>query len=57
MSIEFVDSPPDTIWQLSESEELAHVANQINNQPCKCLGMKTPNQALFGIDPPVALRG
>ena len=35
----------------------AHVVDQINNRPRKCLGMKTPNQALFGINPPVALRG
>ncbi len=37
--------------------QLAHVVDQINNRPRKCLGMKTPNQALFGIIPPVALRG
>ena len=28
------------------------VVDQINNRPRKCLGMKTPNQALFGITPP-----
>ena len=39
------------------TSQLAHVVDQINNRPRKCLGMKTPNQALFGIDPPVALRG
>ena len=39
------------------SAQLAHVVDQINNRPRKCLGMKTPNQALFGINPPVALRG
>ena len=38
------------------TSQLAHVVNQINNRPRKCLGMKTPNQALFGIDPPVALK-
>ncbi len=31
--------------------QLAHGVNQINNRPRKCLGMKTPNQALFGIPP------
>ena len=30
--------------------QLAHVVDQINNRPRKCLGMKTPNQALFGIN-------
>ena len=39
------------------TSQLAHVVDQINNRPRQCLGMKTPNQALFGIDPPVALRG
>ncbi len=37
--------------------QLAHVVDQINNRPRKRLGMKTPNQALFGIISPVALRG
>jgi transposase, IS30 family len=27
----------------------------LNNGPRKCLGIKTPNQVFFGIDPPVAL--
>jgi hypothetical protein len=27
----------------------------LNNRPRKCLGIKTPNQVFFGIDPPVAL--
>ena len=31
--------------------------HHLNNRPRKCLGMKTPNQALFGIPPSVALQG
>lgn len=29
--------------------------NKLNNRPRKCLGMKTPNQVFFGINPSVAL--
>jgi len=36
-------------------KDIQHVMNRLNNRPRKCLGMKTPNQVLFGIDPPVAL--
>ena len=36
-------------------EELRRVMDRLNNRPRKCLGMKTPNQVFFGIDPPVAL--
>lgn len=35
--------------------ELLKVEERLNNRPRKCLGMKTPNQVFFGIDPPVAL--
>jgi len=31
------------------------VMDKLNNRPRKCLGMKTPNQAFFGIKPTVAL--
>jgi len=31
------------------------IMDKLNNRPRKCLGMKTPNQVFFGIDPPVAL--
>ena len=36
-------------------EDIQSVMNRLNNRPRKCLGMKTPNQVLFGIDPHVAL--
>ena len=36
-------------------KDIQHVMNRLNNRPRKCLGMKTPNQVFFGINPPVAL--
>jgi IS30 family transposase len=36
-------------------QEIQHAMNKLNNRPRKCLGMKTPNQVFFGINPPVAL--
>ena len=39
---------------ISEAE-VRMVMDKLNNRPRKCLGMKTPNQVFFGINPPVAL--
>jgi len=36
-------------------EQIQTAMEKLNNRPRKCLGMKTPNQVFFGIDPPVAL--
>lgn len=36
-------------------EEINQVMDKLNNRPRKCLGVKTPNQVFFGINPPVAL--
>ena len=36
-------------------QEIDHVMQRLNNRPKKCLGIKTPNQVLFGIKPDVAL--
>jgi len=36
-------------------QDLQYVMDKLNNRPRKCLGMKTPNQVFFGINPPVAL--
>jgi transposase, IS30 family len=36
-------------------QDLQRVMDKLNNRPRKCLGMKTPNQVFFGIEPPVAL--
>jgi IS30 family transposase len=35
--------------------EIIRVMDKLNNRPRKCLGIKTPNQVFFGINPPVAL--
>lgn len=36
-------------------KDIQRAMNKLNNRPRKCLGMKTPNQVFFGINPPVAL--
>lgn len=36
-------------------KEINHVMDKLNNRPRKCLGIKTPNQVLLGINPAVAL--
>ena len=36
-------------------QQIASVMDKLNNRPRKCLGMKTPNQVFFGINPTVAL--
>jgi len=36
-------------------EDISRVMNALNNRPRKTLGYKTPNQLMFGINPPVAL--
>ena len=48
--------PKDCDFTTITEEQIMEVQNKLNNRPRKCLGMKTPNQLLFGIDPPVALR-
>ncbi len=35
--------------------DIQKAMDKLNNRPRKCLGMKTPNQVFFGINPPVAL--
>lgn len=36
-------------------KDIQHAMDKLNNRPRKCLGMKTPNQVFFGINPTVAL--
>lgn len=36
-------------------KDIQHAMDKLNNRPRKCLGMKTPNQVFFGINPSVAL--
>jgi len=35
--------------------EVSMVMDKLNNRPSKFLGLKTPNQVFFGINPPVEL--
>ncbi len=37
-------------------EDVDRVMDKLNNRPRQCLGFKTPNQVLFGADPPVAFQ-
>ena len=36
-------------------QDIQCIMDKLNNRPRKCLGIKTPNQVFFGINPPVAL--
>ncbi len=36
-------------------KDIQRIMDKLNNRPRKCLGIKTPNQVFFGINPPVAL--
>lgn len=47
--------PKDCDFTTITDQEISKVQDKLNNRPRKCLGMKTPNQLLFGINPPVAL--
>ena len=35
--------------------DVRKIMDKLNNRPRKCLDFKTPNQLMFGIDPPIAL--
>lgn len=47
--------PKDCDFSTLTDTRINDVQNRLNNRPRKCLGIKTPNQLLFGINPPVAL--
>lgn len=47
--------PKDCDFTTITEEQLKEVQDKINNRPRKVLGMKTPNELLFGISPTVAL--
>jgi IS30 family transposase len=47
--------PKDCDFSEITDARIQDVQDRLNNRPRKCLGIKTPNQLLFGIDPPVAL--
>ena len=46
--------PKDHDFSTITGKQLMDVQDKLNNRPRKVLGMKTPNELLFGI-PPVAL--
>jgi IS30 family transposase len=47
--------PKDRDFTSITQKEINWVMDKLNNRPRKCLGIKTPNQVFFGINPPVAL--
>ena len=47
--------PKDCDFSTLTDADIKEVQDKLNNRPRKCLGIKTPNQLLFGIDPSVAL--
>ena len=49
--------PKDRDFSTITKQEIQRAIDKLNNRPRKCLGMKTPNQVFFGINPPVALAG
>jgi len=40
--------------ELTEADVIC-MMNKLNNRPRKCLGYRTPNEVLFGIEPTIAL--
>jgi IS30 family transposase len=46
--------PKGSDFSTITDKDIQHVMNRLNNRPRKCLGMKTPNQTFFGINPSVA---
>jgi len=44
-----------TSFDEMKSEDVINIMEKLNNRPRKCLDFKTPNQVLFGINPPIAL--
>lgn len=47
--------PKDRDFTTITQAEINRVMDRLNNRPRKCLGIKTPNQVFFGINPSVAL--
>ena len=48
--------PKDRDFTTITEQEIKMAMDKLNNRPRKCLGMKTPNQVFFGINPNVARR-
>ena len=47
--------PKGSDFSLLSKRDIEIVIHKLNNRPRKCLEFKTPNQAIFGINPPIAL--
>lgn len=48
-------APKKSDFSKLTNDDVQLAMDRLNNRPRKCLGMKTPNQVMFGIDPTVAL--
>jgi IS30 family transposase len=44
-----------TSFDKMRPQDVINIMGKLNNRPRKCLDFQTPNQVLFGINPPVAL--
>ncbi len=47
--------PKNCDFSTITDEQINEMQDKLNNRSRKCIGIKKPNQLLFGIDPPVAL--
>ena len=47
--------PKGTSMDSLTRDEVNSIMDKLNNRPRKCLDFRTPNQVLFGINPPIAL--
>lgn len=47
--------PKGTSMDNLNQDDVNKIMHRLNNRPRKCLDFKTPNQVLFGINPPIAL--
>ena len=47
--------PKGTSMDDLTQDDVNNIMDRLNNRPRKCLGFRTPNQVLFGINPPIAL--
>ena len=48
-------APKGSSFDDMTSKSIQNIMDKLNNRPRKCLDFKTPNQVLFGINPPIAL--
>lgn len=48
-------APKGSSFDEMTPEIVQAIMNKLNNRPRKCLDFRTPNQVLFGVNPPIAL--